>query len=270
MLRHSRRDAGIAFDEGSGPPLILVQPLQGRWQWTKPLLVALAKRTRVISYSLSGDIGSGRPMNPATGFEEFTGQLRDVMDAAGVTAAALCGISFGGTVAARFAAEAPERVTRLVIASAPGPGWQPNATQAKYVATPWRSVPAFTVGTVGRVGPEIVTALSSWPARAGFAMRYGVTAVCYPMIPSLMAQRVRLLERLDLESDCARIAAPTLVVTGEPALDRVVPVASTKRYAELIPGARYVMMERTGHLGTLTQPERFAALVSEFVNAKHS
>jgi pimeloyl-ACP methyl ester carboxylesterase len=75
---------------------------------------------------------------------------------------------------------------------------------------------------------------------------------------------------LELEKDCARITAPTLVITGDPALEHVVPVESTRRYVDLIRGARCVMMERTGHLGVLTQPQRFAALVSEFVNASHS
>jgi pimeloyl-ACP methyl ester carboxylesterase len=49
-----------------------------------------------------------------------------------------------------------------------------------------------------------------------------------------------------------------------------VPVESTRRYAELIGNARYVMVEKTGHQGVLTQPRRFAALVSDFVHANHS
>ena len=86
----------------------------------------------------------------------------------------------------------------------------------------------------------------------------------------MMARRVTLLEAIDLAPDCGRVTAPTLVVTGEPNLDRVVPVESTKRYAQLIPGARCVMMEGTGHQGVLTQPDRFAALVNAFVNGSHS
>jgi len=173
-------------------------------------------------------------------------------------------------VAARFAAEYPARVTRLVIVSAPGPGWHASATQAAYVAKPWLSLPAFALGAVTRVTPEILSALDTWRARLGFALRSGFAALRYPSMPHLMAGRVRLLEGLNLGEACGRITAPTLVVTGEPGLDRVVPVESTRRYAELIPNARYVMMKKTGHQGVLTQPARFAALVSEFVNADHS
>ena len=60
------------------------------------------------------------------------------------------------------------------------------------------------------------------------------------------------------------------IVTGEPRLDRVVPVESTRQYVDLIPQVRYHMMERTGHLGLVTQPERFARIVSNFVNASDS
>jgi len=258
------------FDKGSGRPIVVVQPLQGRWEWTAPLLRELARHGRVITYSLCGELGSGRRTGTRAGIDDYLTQLREVMDAAGVKEAALCGISFGGAVAARFAAEDPGRVTRLVIVSSPGPGWRASATQAAYVAKPWLSLPAFALGAVTRVTPEILSALDTWGARLGFAVRSGYAAVRYPSMPHLMAERVRLLEGLNLVEACARITAPTLVVTGEPGLDRVVPVESTRRYAELIANARYVMMDRTGHQGVLTQPARFAALVSEFVNADHS
>ena len=58
---------------------------------------------------------------------------------------------------------------------------------------------------------------------------------------------------------------PTLVITGEAALDRVMPVEGTREYARLIPNARVVMLERTGHLGIITRPEAFAEIVASFV-----
>ena len=67
--------------------------------------------------------------------------------------------------------------------------------------------------------------------------------------------------------DCRRVAAPTLVVTGEAGLDRVVPVESTATYLQFIAGARSFVLERTGHFGTITRPELFADIVYEFVLA---
>jgi 3-oxoadipate enol-lactonase len=258
------------FDEGSGTPVVVVQALQGRWEWTGPFVRELARGARTITYSFRGEIGSGRWISAHGRIEDYVAQVGEVMDAAGLKSAALCGISFGGVVAARFAARYPERVTKLVLLSSPGPGWRASTVQAWYVARPWRSLPAFAVGAIRRTAPEIVSALGTWRARLGFAVRYGVITIRYPSMPHRMAARVRLIEALDLSEDCARITAPTLVVTGEPALDRVVPVDSTRRYAELIPNARYVMVQKTGHQGVLTQPRRFAALVSDFIHGNHS
>jgi pimeloyl-ACP methyl ester carboxylesterase len=82
-----------------------------------------------------------------------------------------------------------------------------------------------------------------------------------------MAARSTLLGSPDLTSDCARIVAPTLVISGEPSLDRVVPADGAAQYVRLIPGARAARIERTGHLGYITRPDVFAGIIELFVSA---
>ena len=255
------------FDRGRGPTLVVVQGVHGRWEWMRPALLQLARRCRTISYSLSGDIGSGERPDVEQGFDTYLHQLDAVLDRAGVTQVALCGISFGGCVALRYASTRPDRVTSLVLASSPAPGWKPNAQQARWVASPWLSAPAFVVTSPLRVWPEVRAAFPSWSSRLGFFVRQGLRAAWAPMIPSLMADRISLAQQIDFAPDCARIRVPTLVLTGEEPLDRVVPVASTRSFCTLIPGAELNVLERTGHLGALTQPSRFADAVGQFVHA---
>src|SRR4051812_19066338 len=131
------------FDKGSGPAVVIVQPLQGRWQWMRPFLEALARQCRVITYTLAGDFGSDRGVDPRQGFDVYVRQLEDVIARAGVERAAVCGISFGGTVAVRYAARHPERVTRLIVASSPGPEWHITPDQARYVSRPLLMLPLF-------------------------------------------------------------------------------------------------------------------------------
>ena len=83
-----------------------------------------------------------------------------------------------------------------------------------------------------------------------------------------MAARARLIERLDMRADCARVSAPTLVVTGEAHLDHVVPAKGSTEYVQLIKGARSAILERTGHTGTMTRPDAFATLVRDFVSTQ--
>src|ERR1041384_2924990 len=109
------------FDQGSRPPIVVVQPLQGRWQWMRRILDGLSRKCRVITYTLYGDFGADHRIDASQGFDQFVRQLEEVIDRAGLDRTALCGISFGGTVALRYAALHPRRVSHLVIASSPGP-----------------------------------------------------------------------------------------------------------------------------------------------------
>lgn len=250
------------FDEGSGPAVVVIQGLHGRWEWMAPALRRLAVHCRVISYSLRGDLGSGRR---AAGFEGYIAQLAEVLDTAGVEHATLCGVSFGGLIALRYAAAQDPRVAALVLASAPDPAWRPNAQQQRWIERPWLSAPLFVASAPVRVWPEVQAAYPDAASRLRFFIRQGARAVAAPMIPGLMGRRIREVLSLDFEEDCARVSVPTLVITGEPDLDRVVPVASTRRYTSLIPNARYELMPGTGHLGVLTHPDRFAAIVNGFI-----
>ena len=69
-------------------------------------------------------------------------------------------------------------------------------------------------------------------------------------------------------STFCEVAAPTLIVTGERTLDRVVPVDATLTYLQHIVRSRHVTLERTGHLGTITRPDAFSAIVREFLERR--
>jgi len=84
--------------------------------------------------------------------------------------------------------------------------------------------------------------------------------------PRLMARRARLVASLDVERQLARVKCPTLVVTGEATLDRVVPVALTREYHRIWPHAIQAVLERTGHLGLITRAEEFARMVASFAD----
>jgi pimeloyl-ACP methyl ester carboxylesterase len=257
------------FDLGEGPPVVVVPGIQGRWEWAKPALTELARTCRAISYTLCGDIGSGRKLHAELGFENYTQQLEDVLNRAGLEQAVICGVSFGGMVALRYAARRPDRVSALILASAPGPGWRPSQQQAEWISRPWLSTPVFVATSPRRVWPEVSAALPHVPSRLTFLARQGLRCLAAPMIPSLMAARVKCAADMDFDDDCRRVSSPTLIVTGEEPLDRVVPVGSTRSYAELIARADYRVLPHTGHMAILTRPSMFAGLVSDFAHAHH-
>lgn len=255
-------------DRGAGPPLVLVPGVQGRWEWMRPAVDALAARCRVITASLPGQAGSRAGAAPAAGFERYVGWLDALLERAGVHGpASLCGVSYGGWIALHYAAARPERVRTLTLVSTPSPRWRPGCRVRRYLAAPRLMSPVFAVGSCFRTYPEIAAAFPALGARTRFIAGHLRRVVRYPMAPTSMAERVRCARGVDFAADCPRVAAPTQVVTGEPGLDRVVEVASTREYLRAIPGARYDRLDGTGHIGLLTRAERFADAVTGFIRS---
>ena len=91
------------------------------------------------------------------------------------------------------------------------------------------------------------------------------TFAAAPVSIARIAARARLIDGIDMRRECAAVTAPTLIITGEHPLDHVVPAGRSSAYAQLIANARAVVLEHTGHLGSITRPEAFAALVREFI-----
>jgi pimeloyl-ACP methyl ester carboxylesterase len=178
----------------------------------------------------------------------------------------LVGVSFGGVVALTYAAARPERVSHLVLVSTPAPGFQLDGQQIGYLRWPILSAPLFALRAIGRLAPEVTRSLPSWGARTRFAATYVGRTLRYPGSPRLMAGWVREWMSCNLAESCRLVSAPTLVVTGDPVLDHVVPVTNTREYLRLIGGASHATLPDTGHIGLLLKPERFAEIVTEFIS----
>jgi aminoacrylate hydrolase len=244
-------------------PIVVIPGIQGRWEWMKPGIDALAQRSRVITFSFCDEPTSGGRFDETRGFWSYVDQVRDALDAAGIERAAICGVSYGGLIAAAFAARHPDRVASLVLVSALSPSWKPDGRVASYLRFPWLLTPLFCLGSL-RLYREIAAANETWWSGVTAAVSHGINVLRHMFHPGRMARRVHLLSSVRIEADLARVQVPTLVVTGEESLERVVPPRVTRRYLELWPHARAATIDRTGHLGLITRPAEFARVVSTF------
>ncbi len=116
------------IDCGNGIPIVLIPGLQGRWEWMRPAVTALAKHNRVLSFSLCDERTSPFPCDPAKAFENYISQVEMALDRARIDRAVIAGVSYGGLIATEFAARNPDRVSGLVLANALHASWQPNST----------------------------------------------------------------------------------------------------------------------------------------------
>lgn len=254
-------------EQGRGAPLVLIPGIQGRWEYTRPAVEALAEHFRVITFSLRGEPSSGLEFTPDGGLDQFADQVRDALDDRGVNRAVICGISFGGLVALRFAAREPERTTALIMVSTPGPDWHLKPKHEMYTKVPWLFGPVFIAEAPARMRREIKTALPDAQDRRQLLLRQMRTFVSAPLSVSRLATRARLIGRYNRRADCAQIHRPTLIMHGEPGLDHVVPAHGSSEYAGLIEGAKVQQLDETGHLGSVTRPREFADAILRFVTA---
>jgi pimeloyl-ACP methyl ester carboxylesterase len=253
------------LDTGDGIPLVLVPGIQGRWEWMRPTVRALAARFRVLTYSLAGESTSEHAFDRRLGFDSFVVQLDRVLDEAGLRDAVVCGVSYGGLIACRYAGLRPQRVRALVLASALAPGYAPDDRVRFYARAPWLLSPLFCVNAWRRSRPEVRTALPGFRERLAFSAGQIWRVAAHPTSPGRMRDRIVLLEGLDFVPCVGSITAPTLVTTGEPELDHVVPPDHSAGYLRLLPQAEHRTLERTGHIGVVTRRERFAESVADFV-----
>jgi 3-oxoadipate enol-lactonase len=253
------------IDRGHGDPIVIVPGIQGRWPYVDATINALAGTHRVLSFSLAGE-RKGRRFDPERGLDNYVEDIAAVLATKGLTSATIVGISFGGLAALRFAAVHPRRTTALVLVSTPGPDWAPSGRHVRYLGAPRLFGLLFLLESPARVAAELRTALPSAGERLRFSLRQLATFARAPLSFTRMAHRAALAAAADRRGDASRVHVPTLVVSGEKRLDRVVPTDGTLKYVGLIHGARAVAMTSTGHLGSLTQPGRFAAIVCAFLN----
>ena len=253
------------IDRGSGIPIVVIPGLHGRWEWTRPAVEALSRRHRVIAFSLCDERTSPFPCDPDRAFENYLSQVSLALDRAGLDRAVIAGVSYGGLIAAEFAARQPDRVSALVLASALHKSWAPNEEQQRYLKSPFLMSPMFVATSPGRMRPEIAAAMPGFGERIRFTARQGARAVMSPTSPFRMARRI-VWAKSHHFSDPKHVTAPALVVTGEPGLDRVVPVDVSRRYLDDLERAEHVVLKGTGHIGILTKPEAFAALLERFVD----
>jgi pimeloyl-ACP methyl ester carboxylesterase len=253
------------IDRGHGTPIVLIPGLQGRWEWMRPAVDAVAKHHRVITYSLCDERSSPFPCQPEKAFENYIEQVDLALDRARVADAVIAGVSYGGLIAAEYAARRPQRVRGLVLVNPLHQTWHPNSQQRRFLNAPRLMSPLFIATAPRRMRPEMTATFPQLFDRLKFGITYGFKIAGAPASPAKMARRVEWATRHHF-ADVRNIGVPALVVTGEPGLDRVVPVDVSRRYLDDLHSARHVVLEKTGHNGLVTRPDAFADVLGRFVD----
>ncbi|MGC2547128.1 MAG: alpha/beta hydrolase [Silvibacterium sp.] len=259
-------------DHGSGRPVVLIHgyPLNGA-SWEKQVAVLLAAGHRVITYDRRG---FGKSSQPTIGYnyDTFAEDLHKVVTRLELNDFALVGFSMGGGEVARYLGKYGSKgVTKAVFISSVPPFLlktpdNPEGVDGSVFEVIQKAISAdryafFTdffknfyntdllLGK--RVSEQAVQA--SWNLAAGASAT--ASLACVPTWHE------------DFRKDLAQIEIPTLVIHGD--ADRILPIAASgRRTAQMIKGARLVVVKDGPHCITWTHAEEVNRELLEFLGQK--
>src|SRR5215208_4493599 len=222
---------------------------------------------RVFVPDLLGHGQSDKPGDPgAYTLDAMAGHVAEVMDALGLSEAAVVGHSLGGAIALRLTTRAPDRVRRLALFAPVGLG-RVSAYRLGRAISPRPLTPLVPVLAARRVF-EVVMRLAYGPDH-----RFSERDVDEYWAPTRSRDFAIALRHLVHAFDWGRLRveqlsalrAPTLVVFGS--RDRVVSPSESGRYVSAMPDGRLVVVPRVGHVVPEELPELAVALLREFLRA---
>jgi pimeloyl-ACP methyl ester carboxylesterase/DNA-binding CsgD family transcriptional regulator len=246
---------------GSGPPLVYVSGWLGHLElsWALPaeraFYEALADGRTLIRYDKPGCGLSGPSAPGAYTMEQELDALQAVIGATGVGRFDLMGVSAGAPVAARWAAQRPGTVSRLVLYG----GW----AHGPEVAAP--EIQRHVLGLVRQhwgLAADLLADLFAPDADAGTRAAF----IRYQRDSADAETACAMLEmayRMDVRSFLGRITAPTLVVHRS--RDRAAPIDQGRMLAEGIPKARFEEIAGRSHLPYIGDSQPLTGAIRRFL-----
>ncbi len=238
------------------PTLVFVNSLGTDFRIWRDVAVALAGDYALVLYDKRGhglsDIGEV-PYGMAT----LADDLAALLDHLGTGPATVCGVSVGGIIAQQLYARRPALVRGLILCD----------TAARIGDTAFwdRRIAAIEAEGMHSVADGI---LERW-FTAAFRRQDNPDYIGYRNM--LVRQPVdgylatcAALRECDLQALAGRIAVPTIAVVGDQ--DRSTPPDVVAALARSIPGARFELIAGCGHLPSIEQPDRLAAIIRAFMS----
>jgi 2-hydroxy-6-oxonona-2,4-dienedioate hydrolase len=255
---------------GDGPPLLLLHgsgPGVSAWANFGANLEAFARHFRTVALDFPGfgtsDPCDGNPLAAAPA------SVIDLLDALDLGPVSVVGNSMGGNVAARFAAEHPERVQRLVTIGGIGTAlFSPSPPEGvkllvQFVEDPTRErLVAWMESMV--FDPALLTeefVEQRWRTAQQPEALADVRRMFNPKV--LAAMRRAPLAAPDQVGVLARITAPTLVTWGRD--DRVTPLDGMLLPMRVIRNCEVHVFGDCGHWAMIERAAEFERVVLEFL-----
>jgi 3-oxoadipate enol-lactonase len=252
-LRHYYR-----LDGADGRPVLMFAHSLGcdHTQW-EPQAAALAPDFRVLRYDLRGHGATDAPAGDYT-IEMLAGDALAIADALGIRQFAFCGLSLGGMTGLWLAANAPDRLTSVVLANTSARFPDPSVMEARRRTVLEDGMSAVSDAVLGRFfSPD---RLAANPPEVA-----GVRRVLLATEPVGYAGCCAAVRDMDQRRLLSAIRIPALIVVGEHDLS----TPWNGHGDVLVHGIAHARVERlpTAHLSNLEESRSFTAALRSFLMA---
>ena len=250
---------------GDGDPVLFLHSGSGITP-SDPLVSALAATGRRIV----------APRHPGFVDPDELDELRDVHDLAlyhdelvqelGLHSLPVIGHSFGGMVAAEFAAHYPTRVSKLVLAAPVGLWNDAYPVTDFFTAFPFGMADLLWHDATSPEAVAAMTAMAQGDDEEESKSDDPLTALMLRVLPGLvtLGKYIWPLPDKGLGRRLRRITSPTLVVWGEK--DKLTPSQYADDFVKGIPNASAEFIPDAGHMAPYEHTTDFVKLVDAFLS----
>jgi len=258
-------------DEGKrdGTPIVLLHGSNASLHTWEPWVARLGDRYRIISFDLPAHGLTGPAPDGQYTQAAYAKVLAAVVANRGLTRFVVAGNSMGGGVAARYAADHPDRIAGLILVDASGAPY-PEGERDTPLALRIARAPVIR-DIAASITPRSLIAASFEGAVSVKAVMTPAMIDRYWELLRYPGNRAATLDRFAQGyssvsvADLGRIDAPVLILWGRE--DRFIPVDSAAYFAHALPHSRTVAYDGIGHLPLEDPPDRSATDVAAFVAA---
>ncbi len=250
----------LAYSEQGPPdaePLVLCNSLGTTRAMWDPQARGLSERFRLIRFDTRGHGASPEPSGPYL-IEDLGTDVLALLDRLEIGRTSFCGSSIGGMIGMWLAANAPERIRRLVLVCS-SPHMPPPEAWAER---------AGAVRGAGTAEPIADAVVARW-LTPGYANEHPDTQRWLrEMLVSSPAEGYAsccdAIRRWDFRDQLERISAPTLVIGGEFDL-AAPPEQHASVIAERVAGARLELVP-AAHVASVELPDEVNRLIMEHLS----
>ena len=237
------------------PALVFSNSLSTDLRAWEPIMPLLPEGWRVIRYDMRGHGLTELPPRP-WGIGDCVADLASLLDGLGVKDAVICGLSVGGLIAQGLAAERPDLTRAIILCD----------TAAKIGTDEiWNG----RIEAVSKGGMEAVAdaTMTRWFTKRTIREEAETVALWRTLVTRTPAEgyigMCEAIRDCDLRESTPRLRLPCMGMGGIE--DDATPPDLVRETVEMVPGAGFHLLRRSGHIPQAEEPEEMARLIAEFI-----